>query len=66
MLKMKVGGMSCAHCSRSVSAAVAAVPGVTRAEVDLSAGEVAISGEADEAAVRRAIEDAGFEAGARL
>lgn len=65
-MKLKVGGMSCSHCSQSVTAAVTAVPGVTRADVDLRAGEVTVSGEADEAAIRSAIEDAGFEAGPRL
>ena len=61
MLKLKVSGMTCGHCAQTVSKAVEAVPAVKRAVVDLSAGEVAVEGAADEMAVRQAIEDAGYE-----
>ena len=61
MLKLKVKGMTCGHCAGAVSKAVEALPNVQRAVVDLSAGEVAVEGAADEAAVRQAIEDAGYE-----
>ena len=61
MLKLKVKGMTCGHCAQTVSKAVEAVPAVQRAVVDLSAGEVAVEGAADEQAVRQAIEDAGYE-----
>jgi len=34
-LKLKVGGMTCGNCSRSVERKLAATPGVTKATVDL-------------------------------
>jgi copper chaperone len=61
MLKLKVEGMTCGHCAQTVTKAVEAVPAVERAVVDLKAGEVAVEGNADEATVRRAIEDAGYD-----
>ena len=61
MLKLKVKGMTCGHCAQTVSRAVEALPAVRRAVVDLSAGEVAVEGNADENAVRQAIADAGYE-----
>lgn len=66
MLTLNVSGMACAHCSQSVVAAVKAVPGVADVAVDLSAGKVTVTGETDEAAIRQAIEDAGYEPGATL
>ncbi|MBK4722694.1 heavy-metal-associated domain-containing protein [Azospirillum sp. YIM DDC1] len=62
MLKLKVTGMTCAGCAKSVSRAVERVPAVERALVDLQSGEVTVEGNAEETAVRRAIEDAGFGA----
>lgn len=61
MLKLKVDGMTCGHCAQTVTRAVEAVPAVERALVDLKAGEVSVEGDADETAVRRAIEDAGYD-----
>ena len=61
MLKLKVDGMTCGHCAQTVTKAVEGLPSVDRALVDLAAGEVTVEGAADEGAVRRAIEDAGYE-----
>ncbi|ALG73979.1 heavy metal transporter [Azospirillum thiophilum] len=61
MLTLKVSGMSCGHCAQTVTRAVEALPSVDRALVDLKAGEVSIEGTAEEAAIRQAIEDAGYE-----
>ncbi|HEV7368306.1 heavy-metal-associated domain-containing protein [Arenibaculum sp.] len=61
MLKLKVDGMTCGHCAQTVTRAVEAVPAVERALVDLKAGEVSVEGDAEETAVRRAIEDAGYD-----
>lgn len=61
MLKLKVDGMTCGHCAQTVTRAVEAVPAVERALVDLETGEVTVEGGADEGAVRRAIEDAGYD-----
>lgn len=59
----KVQGMSCEHCVRAVSAEVGGLDGVTAVEVDLASGEVAVTSEAplDEAAVRDAVDEAGYE-----
>ena len=61
MLKLKVDGMTCGHCAQTVTKAVEGLPSVERALVDLAAGEVTVEGAADEDAVRRAIEEAGYE-----
>jgi copper chaperone len=61
MLKLKVEGMTCGHCAQTVTKAVETVPAVERAVVDLKAGEVAVEGSADVGAIRRAIEDAGYD-----
>ena len=55
-----VPGMTCDHCRDSVANAVAAVPGVDSVEVQLDAKEVHVAGAADQHAVRRAVEDAGY------
>jgi copper chaperone CopZ len=58
-----VSGMTCGHCVQAVRTEVAAVPGVTGVDVDLDPKEVVVHGEAvDDAAVRAAIEEAGYEA----
>ncbi|HYH21587.1 MAG TPA: cation transporter [Azospirillum sp.] len=61
MLTLKVNGMTCGHCAQAVTKAVEALPAVERALVDLKAGEVAVEGQADADAVRKAIVDAGYE-----
>jgi copper chaperone len=58
-----VAGMHCGHCERAVRAGVAAVSGVASVEVDLETKLVTITGDSlDDAALRAAIEDAGYEA----
>ncbi len=61
MQKFKVEGMTCGHCAQTVTKAVEAVASVTRAVVDLKAGEVTVEGTAESAAILEAIEDAGYE-----
>lgn len=58
-----VAGMTCDHCVRSVRSEVARVPGVAEVEVDLGAGTVTVAGTGaiDDALVRAAVEDAGYE-----
>ena len=58
-----VTGMTCDHCVRAVQAEVGKVPGVASVAVDLAAGRVTVSSEhpLDQADVRAAIEEAGFE-----
>ena len=60
MLTLKVEGMTCGHCAQTVAQAVEALPAVERALVDLKAGEVKVEGRAEEPAIRKAIEEAGY------
>jgi copper chaperone len=58
-----VSGMHCAHCQRAVQEEVSAVGGVRAVEVDLERKLVTVAAEPlDDAAVRAAIEAAGYEA----
>ncbi|MDH6215849.1 heavy-metal-associated domain-containing protein [Streptomyces pseudovenezuelae] len=59
----KVTGMSCGHCEGSVSGEISGLPGVTSVKAVASTGEVTVVSESplDEAAVRAAVDEAGFE-----
>jgi copper chaperone CopZ len=58
-----VPGMSSGHCRAAIVAEVGAVPGVGSVEVDLDTKLVRITGEClDNAALREAIHEAGYEA----
>jgi copper chaperone CopZ len=62
--KIKIEGMSCAHCSASVEKALRAVPGVTEVRVDLALGTASlkISPDCSEADLKAAVSEAGFRA----
>ena len=62
-----VTGMTCDHCVRAVQSEVGHVPGVASVAVDLATGRVTVQsqGPLEEAAVRAAVEEAGFELTAR-
>ena len=55
--------MSCDHCANAVRAEIGALPGVTEVAVDVTAGRVRITGEPlpDDAALREAVEEAGYQ-----
>jgi copper chaperone CopZ len=55
--------MTCGHCVGAVSAEVSEVPGVSKVRVDLASGAVSITsdGPLDDAAVRTAVAEAGYE-----
>jgi copper chaperone CopZ len=56
-----VQGMTCGHCVAAVSESVAQVPGATDVSVDLDSGLLTVGGEEiDDAAVRAAVEEAGY------
>jgi copper chaperone len=58
-------GMTCDHCVLSVREEVEEVDGVTAVDVDLPSGRVVVSGAGvDDAAVRAAVEEAGYEVAA--
>ena len=58
---IKVNGMMCPHCKAMVEKVCKAVPGTQDAVVDLMAKNVTVTGEADVAALKKAITDAGYE-----
>jgi copper chaperone CopZ len=58
-----VPGMTCDHCKKAVSTELSSVSGVTEVDVDLKTKLVRVSGEGlDDAVLRAAIEEAGYEA----
>ncbi|WP_030418195.1 heavy-metal-associated domain-containing protein [Streptomyces sp. SCSIO 75703] len=59
----KVSGMSCGHCEGAVSGEISEIPGVVSVKAVAPAGEVTVVSAAplDEAAVRAAVDEAGFE-----
>ncbi len=57
-----VPGVSCGHCRAAITAEVEKLAGVSSVDVDLVAKCVAVSGaELDDAAVRAAIDEAGYD-----
>ena len=60
---LRVPGMSCAHCVDAVEGELRAVAGVESASADLETKLVSVRGSAlDEASLRAAIAEAGYEA----
>jgi copper chaperone CopZ len=61
-----VPGMSCGHCRTAITAEVTAIDGVEAIDVDLDTRLVRVAGESlDDAALRAAIDEAGYEAVSR-
>ena len=58
---INVNGMMCPHCKAMVEKVCKAVPGTVDAVVDLHAKNVTVTGDADVAALKKAIVDAGYE-----
>lgn len=57
-----VTGMTCGHCELSVREEVEEVSGVESAQADRSTGELIVRGEGvDDASVRAAVAEAGYE-----
>ena len=61
MMKLKVSGMTCGGCAKSVERAVTTAAPGSKVSVDLASGEVAIDGPATRQAIVTAIEDAGYD-----
>jgi copper chaperone len=60
-----VNGMTCAHCVLSVREEVGEVDGVEAVDVDLASGRMVVAGVGvDDAAVRAAVAEAGYEVAA--
>ena len=57
-----VSGMTCSHCVASVTEEVSEVAGVGEVDIDLESGRVVVTGiSIDDAGVRAAVEQAGYE-----
>jgi copper chaperone len=58
-----VTGMTCSHCVASVTEEISEIDGVTGVAVDLPSGAVTVSSTQpiDEADVRAAVEEAGYQ-----
>jgi copper chaperone len=57
-----VPGISCGHCKSAIEAEVGALAEVVSVVVDIDTRTVEVVGSADDAAIRAAIVEAGYEA----
>jgi len=60
--ELSIEGMTCASCVGRIERALAAVPGVTKAAVNLATERASIQGSAESSALIAAVKDAGYEA----
>ena len=58
---LKIEGMTCMHCKMRVEKALKGVTGVTGVEVDLAKKEAVVTGPAEQAAMAKAVADAGYK-----
>ena len=58
-----ITGMTCGHCAQAVTEELSQLPGVEAVRVDLASGQAEVSSAAllDGAAVRAAVEEAGYQ-----
>lgn len=63
----KVTGMTCGHCEGAVREEISALEGVTAVEASAATGLVTVTSgaEPDEAAVRAAVDEAGYDLAGR-
>ncbi len=61
--QLTVTGMTCEHCVASVTEEISEIPGVEAVQVDLPTGAVTVTSNQplDPAAVRAAVEEAGYQ-----
>ncbi len=63
MITLEIKGMTCGHCVHAVTEALQGVAGVEQVlEVNLQTGKATLQGEADPAALVKAVEDEGYKA----
>ena len=64
-MKVKIKGMSCQHCVKTVKTALEEIDGIANVAVDLATGEVAFeeTRPVDKDLVREKIKKAGYEPG---
>jgi copper chaperone len=60
MLTLKVGGMTCAHCTSAVTTAIHSVDSNAPVSVDLATGRVEVESDRSPAEFARVIDEAGF------
>lgn len=66
MTELKIEGMSCMHCVKSVTEALSQVPGVTDVqEVSLEKETATVNGSPDAQALVAAVQEAGYQAEVR-
>lgn len=59
--QFSIEGMTCEHCVAAVTAEVAKVPGISEVQVDLNEASLTVTGDViDEAAIRAAVDEAGY------
>lgn len=63
MIEIRIGGMSCENCARHVREALTKLEGVQKVSINIGRGQALVeaSGALDEAAIREAIEEEGYE-----
>jgi len=63
MIEIRIGGMSCENCARHVREALTKLEGVQKVSINIEGGQALVeaSGALDEAAIREAIEEEGYE-----
>jgi copper chaperone CopZ len=57
----RVDGMTCEHCTLSVTEEVSEVAGVQHVDVDLPSGRLRVLGDVDDASIAAAVSDAGYK-----
>ncbi len=62
MTELKIEGMTCGHCQKSVQDALQGVEGVREVQVDLASGQARVEGDADTARLVAAVEAEGYSA----
>ena len=60
MTEFKVAGMSCQHCVKAVTSSIQALDARARVEVDLASGLVKVESNQESAALKAAIDEAGY------
>ena len=62
---LTIAGMHCSHCVMKVQRALSALPGVAVKQVEIGKAELAFdAARTGEAALRKAVEDAGYQVAA--
>ena len=57
---LKIEGMMCEGCVKSVQEALEKVPGITSVDVNLKKGTAVVQGDVDDETLIKAVVDAGF------